>query len=226
MLTLAQVQETLPAGSKSNITQHMINQLNTLSADPEEARAMQDNFISYAQVLREGRFRLGDYVSAVVYVSHKIMNKSNVRSYEATFPGRYQNMVAAGKPTKDIASIVSAYNKGLLVTKIMERAIVPTWVLNQDKFQAAINVQYDLMSDTDVSDKVRCEAANSLLNHLKKPEVHKSELKIDIPLNDGMAALQASIVKLAQDQQRTIEHNPNISAKIIATTPMINVTGD
>lgn len=223
MLTLGQVQESLPAQHRNNITQDMVNQLNALSSDPEEARHIRDNFVSYSQVLQEGRFKLGDYVRAVMYVSHKIMGKSNLAAYMATFPDRYAAMVNANKPPKDIASIVTAYNKGILVTKIMERAIVPTWILNQDMFQSALNTQYELMTDVNVSDKVRCDAANSLLTHLKKPDVHKSELKIDIGLNDGMAALEASLVDMSRRQLNLIEHDPSISANDIAKEKMKTV---
>lgn len=216
MLTLGQVQDSLPAQHRNNITQDMVNQLNALSRDPEEARYIRENFVSFSQVLQEGRFKLGDYVHAVMYVSHKVMGKSNLASYIATFPDRHASMINAGKQPKDIASIVTAYNKGILVTKIMERAIVPTWILNQDMFQSALNTQYELMTDVSVSDKVRCDAANSLLTHLKKPDVHKAELKIDIGMNDGMAALEARLTEMSRNQLNLIEHDPNVSANDIA----------
>lgn len=220
MLTLDQVRSSLPPGNRNNVTQDMVNQLNALSKDPEEARYMRENFISFSQVLMEGKFRLGDYVQAVMYVSYKVMGKTNIDAYKLVFPDRYAAMVAAGKPQKDIASMITAYNKGTLVTKITERAIIPTWILNQDMFQAALQTQFDLMTDTQVSDKVRCEAANSLLTHLKKPEVHKSELKIDIAVNDGMAALEKQLRELSQQQLNMIEHNPNVTASDIAAMPM------
>lgn len=217
MLSLAQVQETLPVASRNNISQDMVDQLNSLSKDPEEARYIRDNFVSFAKVLQEGRFKVGDYVHAVMYVSHKVMGKSNLDSYKATFPDRYQKMVDDNKPTKDIASIVTAYNKGMLVNKVMERAIVPSWILNQDMFQKALQTQYELMSDEDVSSKVRCDAANSLLTHLKKPEDNKAEIKIDIALNDGMAALEENLTRMSQQQLKLIEHDPNTSAQDIAS---------
>lgn len=220
MLSLEQVKSALPPGNRNNVTQDMVNQLNALSKDPEEARYIRENFVSFSQVLMEGRFRLGDYVQAVMFVSYKVMGKTNNDAYKLTFPDRYQSMVAAGKPQKDIASMITAYNKGVLVTKIMERAIIPTWILNQDMFQAAIQTQYELMTDVQVSDKVRCEAANSLLTHLKKPEVHKSELKIDIAVNDGMAALEENLRRMSQAQLNLIEHDPNVTAGDIAAMPM------
>ncbi|ACL81344.1 N4 gp69-like protein [Silicibacter phage DSS3phi2] len=219
MLTLKEVQDSLPAGQKGHITQDMVNQLNALSKDPEEARYIRENFISFSQVLAEGRFKLGDYVRAVMYVSHKVMGKSNLDAYRSTFPDRYTQMVSDGRSSKDIASYVAAYNKGKLVNMVYERAMIPTWVLNQDIFQAAINTQYEIMNDVSVSDKVRVEAANSLLTHLKKPEVNKAELKIDIGMNDGMRALEARISEMAEMQMRTIE-GKKMSVQDVAALPM------
>jgi len=219
MLTLKEVQDSLPAGQKGHITQDMVHQLNALSKDPEEARYIRENFISFSQVLSEGRFKLGDYVHAVMYVSHKVMGKSNLDAYKATFPDRYQQMKADGRSSKDIASYVAAYNKGKLVNLVYERSMIPTWVLNQDVFQKAINTQYEIMEDVDVSPKVRVEAANSLLTHLKKPEVNKAELKIDVGLNDGMKALEARISEMAELQLKTIEGEV-MSVEEVAALPM------
>lgn len=219
MLTLSEVQDSLPAGQKGHITQPMVDQLNALSKDPNEARYIRENFVSFSQVLSEGRFKLGDYVRAVMYVSHKVMGKSNLESYKATFPDRYKQMVADGRQPKDIASYVAAYNKGKLVNLVYERAAIPTWVLNQDMFQSALNVNYEIMNDVNESGRVRVEAANSLLTHLKKPEVNKAELKIDIGMNDGMQALESRIREMAEVQQKTIEHS-GMTAQEVAALPM------
>ena len=220
MLTLPEVQEVLPAGQKGVITQDMVNQLNALSNDPEEARTIRESFMSYSKVLQDGKFKLGDYVRAVMYVSHKIMDKSNLEAYKATFPDRYRKMVTEGKATKDIASIVSAYNKGKLVSKVMEQAIIPTWVLNQHMFQAALNTNFEIMNDTDVSDKTRVEAANSLLTHLRKPEAAKeSTLEINVGMSDGMAVLAEQLSKMATLQREVIIEG-KASARDVAHMPM------
>lgn len=219
MLTLSMVQDSLPAGQKSHITQDMVNQLNNLSKDPEEARYIRENFINFTQVLQEGRFKLGDYVHAVMYVSFKVMGKSNLDAYKATFPDRYAQMVSDGRQPKDIASYVAAYNKGKLVNLVYERSMIPTWVLNQDIFQSAINVQYEIMNNESVSDKVRVEAANSLLTHLKKPESNKAELKIDIAMNDGMLALEQRLAEMAATQMKVIE-GKGMSVQEVAGMPL------
>jgi hypothetical protein len=223
MLTLGQVQETLPANFRNNMTQDMDDQLNALSKDPEEARYMRENFVSFASVLQEGRFKVGDYVKAVMYVSHKVMGKSNHDAYKMTFPERYQPMVDAMKPQKDIASIISAYNRGQLVTMITERAMVPIWLMNQDVVQQAINTQVEIMSDINHNARDRTAAANSLLTHLKKPDVVKAELKIELAAQDGMAAMEAALVEFSSTQLEAIEHNPNVTANHVAALPMKSV---
>lgn len=219
MLTLQEVQDTLPAGQKGHITQDMVNQLNALSKDPEEARYIRENFVTFSQVLSEGRFKLGDYVRAVMYVSHKVMGKSNLDAYKSTFPDRYKQMISDGRSGKDIASYVAAYNKGKLVNLVYERAMIPTWVLNQDVFQSAINTQYEIMQNPQVSDKVRVEAANSLLTHLKKPESNKAELKVEVAMNDGMKALEQRLGEMAQMQLNTIEGKA-MSVEDVAALPL------
>ncbi len=220
MLTLGEVRNSVPANFRNNITDHMVDQLNSLSNDPDEARYIRENFVDFSQVLNEGRYKVGDYVRAVMYVSHKVMGKSNMAAYIATFPERHQAMLDRGRLPKDISSMVTAYNKGALVTKVMERAIVPSWVLNQGMFQTALQTAHDIMIDTDVSDKVRIEAANALLTHLKKPETNKAELQITIGTNDGMASLEAALVEMSERQLNSIAHDPNTSANDVAGTAM------
>lgn len=219
MLTLQEVQDSLPAGQKGHITQPMVDQLNALSKDPEEARYIRENFVSFSQVLSEGRFKLGDYVRAVMYVSHKVMGKSNLEAYKATFPERYKQMVADGRQPKDIASYVAAYNKGKLVNLVYERAMIPTWVLNQDMFQSALNVNYEIMNDVNESGKVRVEAANSILTHLKKPEANKAALKVEIGMNDGMKALETRLAEMAETQMQIIE-GEGMTAQEVAALPL------
>lgn len=224
MLTLKQVQETLPANFRNNMNQDMVDELNALSEDPEEARYMRENFVSFAGVLNEGRYRVGDYVKAVMYVSHKIMGKSNIAAYKETFPERYQPMVDAGKSQQHIASIVTAYNKGQLVTKITDRAMVPIWLMNQDVVQRAINTQVEIMEDTSHNARDRTAAANSLLTHLRKPDVHKAEISIGIAPSDGMAAMERALIEMSELQLNAIQHNPDVSANDIAGMSLKDVT--
>lgn len=227
MLTLNQVKEALPVSFRSNITQDMVNQLNSLSNDPEEARIIRDNVISFAKVLQTGQHKISDYVRACMYVSHKLMGHSNLEAYKKTFPERYAKMVTANKPINYISSIVSAYNKGELVTKITERSIVPAWVLNQDVFQEAINTQSDIMKDPSVPPRDRVAAANSILLALKRPDTMKAELEVTVKTDTGMAALEERLNELSRSQRDAIlENRPGMSAKEVAEMALVTSMKD
>ena len=93
----------------------------------------------------------------------------------------------------------SAYKKNKLVNQIFEQTLVPNHVLNAPLYQSALNVQADLMLSAK-SEMVRMNAANSILTHLKAPEVTKIELDVDIKQTDSIAELQSTMSKLAEQQ--------------------------
>lgn len=202
--TLDDVKRAVPSHLRANVTQVLVDNLNNISTDPVVAEDIRNNFVSYTAILKEGRFKLEDYLNAVTYVSYKIMGHSNQDAYAKTFPQRYAALIARGVQQKDIASYVVAYNKGKLVNMILEQSLVPTWVLNQDLYQKAINVQAELMTSAN-SEKVRQEAANSLLTHLAKPKEGSFQINIGETENSGMREMRDLLRELAQSQKEAIQ---------------------
>ena len=221
MLTLEDVRTAVPMGQRNSITQHMVDELNNLSKDPHAAEHLRDNFLTYSQVLSEGKFKLGSYVRAVMYVTNKALGKTNLDAYKATFPDRYQSMVAEGKSSKDIAAFVSAYNNGKLVNLVYERSMVPTWILNADVYQQAINVQQSIMNDMGVSAHTRSKAADSIIGHLKKPEVAEGVgISVNIALDDGMKTLEDNLAQYASAQLKGIKDKSQ-TVEEVAAAPLI-----
>lgn len=218
-LTLEQVQTAVPKALKGSVTQGLVDTLNTVTTDPLMIENIQKNFLTYADILKEGKFKTEEYINAVIFVSFKIMDYSDKDAYAKTFPDRIVALTARGASSKDISAYVSAFKKGKLVSLIMEQTLVPTWVLNQHMFQEALNTQYDLMKNAD-SEKVRTEAANSLLTHLKKPEVTKgSNININIGESKIMSDLQQSLQDLASMQRDAIA-NGSMKTIDIAALPI------
>lgn len=214
LLTVEQFKQALPDKVKKSINQELIDQINTTLADPELYEAYRDNLVSYTKVMADGKFKVSSYIDAVRYVSHKLMGCTNIDAYTKTFPDKYARFVAQGVTAKDIASYVTAYNKNKLVNLIFEQTLIPSYVLNQDLYQRALNVQADLMI-TAKSEKVRCEAANSLLTQLKMPEIKKVELDIAVKEDGSIAALRATTLELAK-QQRLMVESGAMSAQEVA----------
>lgn len=203
MLTVDELKQALPPHMKNNATQAMADRVNQYAVDPDFAKQLRDNLVSYTNVLKDGKFKIDDYISAVTYVSLKLMGFTNQDAYARTFPDRYTNLVARGADDHEISAYVAAYNKGKLVNMVLEQTLVPVWVLNQDVHQKAINTQAWLMMNSK-SDLVRTQAANSLLTHLKRPEKTQVELNIGESATSGLNELKDMLTSLAQMQQSAI----------------------
>lgn len=203
-LTIEQFKQALPDKVKKSVNQELIDSVNNTLADPEMFEAYRDNLLSYTRVMADGRFKVPNYVDAVRYVSHKLMGCSNIEAYTKAFPDKYARFVAQGVVAKDIASYVTAYNKSKLVNLIFEQTLIPSYVLNQDLYQRALNVQAELMVHAK-SEKVRSDAANSLLTQLKMPETQKVELEIGIKEDSSIAQLRLATMELARQQRLSME---------------------
>lgn len=204
-MTVELLKATLPKAMHSSATQEWADHINAIVLDPEVAEEVRNNFLSYTKVLQEGKFKTESYLDAVTYVTHKLMGYSNQDAYIRTFPQRYQTLVARGISAKDLSAYVAAYHSNKLVNLILEQSIVPSWLLNRDVYQRAINTQFELMTDVDVSAKVRSDAANSILTHLKQPEAQKIELEVGVKQSGGVADLMATMRQLAKQQQELIQ---------------------
>lgn len=203
-LTIDQFKAALPDKVKKSINQELIDQINSTLSEPEMYETYRENLMSYTKVMQEGKFKISEYINAVKYVSHKLMGCTNLDAYSKTFPDKILRFTAQQVASKDIASYVTAYNKSKLVNLIYEQTLIPSYVLNQDLYQKALNVQADLMIHAK-SEKVKSDAANSLLTHLKPPEVKKVELDIGIKEDSSIAALRATTLELARQQRLVME---------------------
>lgn len=219
-LTLDVVKKAVPAKLKDSIEQSFVDKLNNLANDPIVADQIRSNFISYAHVINDGKFNIEEYLAAVKYVSFKLMGLTNVDSYARTFPQRYAGLLARGTSQKDIASYVSAYNRGKLVNLILEQTLVPSWVLNQDIYQKAINTQAELMNNAK-SERVKCMAADSILKALAKPEAAGPLVNIDMKETSGINELKQALVELAANQKKSIEKGL-FTPKTIVEAEIIN----
>jgi hypothetical protein len=223
-LTIEEFKSALPDKVKKSINQELIDQINQTLSDPDMYEQYRDNMISYAKVMQDGRFKVSQYIDAVKYVSHKLMGCSNIEAYSKTFPGKVQAWAANGVTSKDIASYVTAYNKGKLVNLIFEQTLIPTYVLNADIHQKAVNVLAELMVSAS-SEKVRSDSANALLTHLKVPEATKVELNIGVKEDGSIAALRQATLALAS-QQRMAMQAGMVDAQGVAHSKIIEGTAE
>lgn len=223
MLTKGDLVAALPAQFKNSVSDQLVDMINNVTQDELVAENIRENFVHYSGVMREGKFKIQDYLNAVQYVTYKHMAYSNRDAYFKTFPNRHQELVAKGTSDKDISAYVSAYHRGKLVTLIMEQSFVPMWLVNQDNYQKAINVQVELMTTAD-SELVRTQAANSVLTHLAKPKDSVASINIDMRENSGLNELRDTLAALAKGQLDAIAQG--VSTKEIAGSSLIRANED
>lgn len=221
MLSKEDIKNSLPTQLNITITDEFVNLFNDISDNPILAEEVRNNFISYSNIVKEGKFKVIDYFNAVKYVSHKIIGYTNKDSYKLTFPERWKLLEDNNVSAKDISSYVAAYNKNKLVNMVFEQTLIPVHILNADVYQKAINTQAELML-TARSEKVRSDAANSLLTHLKRPESKKIELEISDKDNSGIKELKDTLYKLSQQQIQQI--NNGARTKDIASQQLVDIT--
>lgn len=218
LVTQEQFERALPKQHRSKLTEEVLKDINNIMGDEVIRESFRDSLLGYTNVISDGRYKIQDYINAVKYVSYKLLGSSNIEAYAKTFPDRYQRLIDEGASNKDISAYSTAYNKNQLVNKIYEQTLVPTHVLNADIYQKAINVQAHLMLNAN-SEKVRTDAANSLLNHLKKPET-KLELDISYKEDKSIQELRDATMALARQQRELIESG-TLNAKEVAHSKII-----
>ena len=219
VLTREQLQEALPDKFKRTVNQELVDQINTTLSDPDMYETYRDNLLSYTSVMKDGRFKISDYVNAVKYVSNKLLGCTNLDAYIKTFPDKYQSWLVRKVSQKDISAYIAGYNKTKLVNLIYEQSLIPSWVLNQDLYQKALNVQADLMLNAK-SEMVRTNAANSLLNQLKPPTTQKVELDIAVTESSAVAALRQQTMELVAAQKLAVQSG-SLTMKEVAESRII-----
>lgn len=222
-LTVESLKAAMPKRQKHNITTSLVEELNNVIEDPEERRAFRENLVSYTSVLDDPNVKLPDYVAAVRYVSYQLMGFTNQQSWVKTFPDRYQRLIDMGKISEEddghLRATVACYNRGKVVNAIREQTLIPTWVLNSDIHQKAINRLAHLMIASK-SEKVQADAAASLLTHLKMPETVKMRLDVEVKEDDSIRQLREETTRLVKAQREAIETG-TADARVIAEGKLV-----
>ena len=220
-LELEAVRKLVPKTQRGLITQDFVDRIAASVADTEVAEQFKENFITYINVLSKGRYKMEDYVSAVKYISFKLLGYSNIKAYAATFPERYQRLKDEGQ--QQIEAFVSMYARGKLVNQIYEQTMVPTYVLNAPLHQEALNELAMMIKDPDVRGMTKVKACEAILQYTKQPEVVKGELTIGIEQSDTINDLREVTENLA-DTYRVMLEKKGVRLKDVAEANIIDVT--
>lgn len=164
-----------------------------------------DNCVAWSKAVTATAVTAEQYINAVKFVTHKLAGESTIVAYAKTFPDRVSRMSRDGMTNEALATYAAIYSRGKIVTEIHALALVPAHIMYQDYFHMAVKTQVEIMTDAGVSPKVRSDAANSLLTHLKTPEVKKAELDITLKETDTISELRDVMNQLSRTQVKGVQ---------------------
>ena len=219
-VTKEMVYEVLPLNMQKQLSEHALNAIADCMNATDIAQEYYDNFVSYKNVFVDGNISLDVYLKAVKFCTYAMLGVDKVTAYGYVFPERMARMLEEEKSTEHIQSMAYAYGRTKTVVAIQKQAVIPVWILNQDKVQVAINVLMELALGAD-SEKVRCDAATSLVVQLKQPEALQVQMNVGVKVDDSIATVRAAMQELAQAQAKAIAEG-TFSAKEIAAIPIAN----
>lgn len=182
-----------------------------------------DNLVSVIDVIRDGeKIKFKDYVKAVKFCSFKMAGYTDTRAYSLTFPERIERMAKDGISNTNLYVYANSYAKNKVVVEIMAKLMVPSHIMFQDYFSLAVKTQVEIMTDDTISPKVRSDAANSLMTHLKQPEIKQAELKISTNDNGAIGSLTEALNNLSNAQKQALSSG-SIKLKDISEAEIIEV---
>lgn len=212
----------LPEVLLKKLPKNRREELQKLFNDPSLQEIYREGLLSYIGVLTgSNNWSAMDYARAVKYVTHRMMGDSKLTAWIKTFPDRHKKAVEYGSSDRVIEQYANIYNRGKLVTAIIEQTLVPVWIANQSVYQKAINVQAELMVSAK-SEMVRMQAANSVLTHLAKPkDTIGAIVNVEVKESEAMVALRESMNELAHKQKALIKRGVATKTVIEGTSCVV-----
>lgn len=207
-VTVEELKQLYPIKVSNTVLEKAVEVLNGSTEDMDYvlAKEFRDNCLSFIDILKDSRHRVSfeDYVNACKFATFKLAGNTDVRAYALTFPDRVRRMEREGLPNSHLYQYANIYSRNKTVTEVMAKLMIPVHILYQDTFHLAIKVQTEIMTDQDVSPKVRSDAANSIMTHLKTPEIKQAELKIETNGNSAINQLSEALSALSGRQRELI----------------------
>lgn len=205
----------LPPAMRPQLTPELMKEMSTprKNDDIQILESYRDNLIGHTSILKQGAYSLGDYAKACRFVTFILLGESQKNAYIRTFPDRYKVFKDKGFTDKQISARTSMYAKGKLVVGIREQAEMPLWLANAENLQKAINQQMYLVTHAE-SERVQCDAANSVMSHLKRPEKLQMEIETTENTNSVISEVLGAAERIIAAQQKQLDSGMTVKQLI------------
>lgn len=217
-LTKDHIAQALPEKAGKYVSTTLVDHINKIIDEPDTREFFRQNLMNYNTVLQEGKYTVTAYVSAVMYVSYKMMGYSNKDAFARTFPEKMDRYRKERKSQGEIDNFVSGYNRTKMVVALTTKARVPAYILNMDIHQEAINKLADVMRHGK-NEMAVVKAASDLMNYLTPPE--DTAIKVDVGIEHSFLSNVKDAVKDLVAQQRAAIASGSTTAVDMANAKII-----
>ena len=195
-----QLMAVLPKGSRAKVTDKVLELLNSVEDDGIDQGYMREKVMSFADVLKDGKYSIEEYLNAIKYNIAVANGMSNKNAYIMVFPERAAEIErkskirakeieqGLAKSPIDIDNYVSMYNKGDLVVEIKARMMLDIAIMNQPVNAEALQVKINLMrgiaapapdgTRQRVTPLVQLQAAEAVFKATEMPKDNTIQLKV------------------------------------------------
>lgn len=223
MYSLEEVKNIMPKNKKNLITEEIVDMLNNEFNNQDTIDEFKENFITYSKILSsDSKFKIKDYIKAIKFITLRMLNHTIYDSWKITFPDRYNRLIELGKTEEEIRPYSSMYSKNDLVVQLLKQSVIPTYILNAPLHQEAINIAMNIARNDKVTPIARVQAAKTVLEYTKQPEVQAIQLDVGIKDIDEITELNKTTRQLAELQLRALESG-NVSLKDVAESRIIDI---
>lgn len=218
--SVQQIKKMVSKKHRAYITEDFVTDLNHLSTDPELARVYKENFLTYINVMQDGKWSIPEYIHAVKFVSLKLMGYDNTKAYSIVFPERAEKLTKNGQ---QIGAFSCMYAKSKLVVAIFKQSIIPSYVLNAPLYQDALNELAKMIKDPAIKGMTKVKACEAILNATKQPDVVEGNINISVESSNTISDLRDITEQLAETFRNAVS-NKTASLSSVTNTNIIDVT--
>ena len=205
---------------KRGITDDVVKEINKLINMDPDVEGLSQSIIDNATVLDTIQVSMIEYVNAVRFAGFILDGQLNtMEAYIRTFPDKdhvkeYIKQKESGKEVDpDVYNVITAassrFKRSKIVSSILKQNLIPAHLMYMGMRNDAIHVLYDTMYNAK-SDKVRVDAADTLLKHTEPPKEAKVELDVKTSEDDTKAELLAQLQEAIKQQKALIEQGVSL----------------
>ena len=209
-MTLDELKVLMPAKKQKFMNQELVDMINDAENRGDFDGEFEKKVISYSSVLTQGRYKTSDYIAAVEFCTYYLSGDEQAEAYVKTFPGKVKRRVLEGKSAYATGA-PSMYYGGQLVQAIMAQAQMNVRMRHYNKIDIMVETLFDLAISRLSTDRIRMEAADKVLTHLKEPDQSHIEIEVGIRKDESGIALEKKLIEVAELQKQAFINGVDLS---------------